>query len=233
MVNKELYKAKVKEFCNLVNTSDLSTKPTAQAIWERIYDKFTDDDMIKAFDDMTEAEVTKLTYPVVLRYLRKHKDVRIHVQQQKDKARIRSDIETALLTHQEISDMVQAVLQKRNDEGAVKRPPVIKPNSVIVRRDGTRVSAWIDHDDNNMIIGKVLTLNYEERGGGHMVRSLTIDLKQVKHMIFTGRTAIGEPGRAQERLALPVDDDFIPELEVPDNAFQGSLGLDRQTGSNT
>lgn len=94
------------------------------------------------------------------------------------------------------------------------------------------LSCWIDPDDSNMEPGKAVTIIYEQRGD-QMVRTQHINLSMVNHRIFTKRPPDRQPERRSPRsmLAPPIlDDDFIPELEVDENAYQGTLNVDKQTG---
>lgn len=224
-MNKELYKNKVKDFCNLMNVSDLSTKPTAQAIYDKINGRFTDDDMVRSFDEMMEAEVIKLTYPILMRYLKKYKDIRVTAQLQRDKLKAHHETEVAL-TRPEIQELIRTVFEKKGwrDDGEEH----LTANATVVMPDGKVLPVWIDMTDPNMQIGKAITIVHVQRGE-QTVRTQRIKLKMVRHRILTKRS---EPsGMRSMFVPPPTDDDFIPELEVPDDVVQGTLGLDgRPTG---
>lgn len=222
-MNKELYKNKVREFCNLMNVSDLSTKPTAQAIYDRINGRYTDDDMIRSFDEMMEAEVIKLTYPILKRYLTKYKEIRVSADQQRQKMQQKADIDEAL-SHEQIKQLIDGILNKTNP---VPGSDYLKPNSTVRTNDGHMLAVWIDPDDPNLKVGRAVTISYDQRGD-YVARVQHIRLDAVKHKILTRRSSEVVAGRARAQGALPVDDnDFIPELELPD-AIQESLGLDGQ-----
>jgi len=217
MVNEKLWIKKVQEFCELANTSTKSNGATAAAIYRKIEFNFTDDDMIRAVDDMLDAEVTKLTYPGILRYLKKHKDLRINSELQRQKLKEKGETEVAL-TRQEIRELVNAVLEKKVN---LSDDDYLRANSTIWTKDGRRLDVWIDPNDPNMEVGKALTLTYDQCGE-NLVRRLSIKLSMVNHKILTGRT---DAARSPE-------DDFIPELEVPENAFQGTLNMDGRPGGH-
>lgn len=224
-MNKELYKNKVKDFCNLMNVSDLSTKPTAQAIYDRINGRFTDDDVVRSFDEMMEAEVIKLTYPILMRYLKKYKDIRVTAQLQREKIKTHYETEVAL-TRPEIQELIRTVFEKkgRKDDGEEH----LAANATVVMPDGKILPVWIDMADPNMQVGKAIAIVHVQRGE-QTVRTQRIKLKMVRHKILTKRS---EPKGAQSMFAPPpTDDDFIPELEV-DNAVQDTLNLDGPTGGH-
>lgn len=210
-MNKELYKNKVREFCSLMNVSDLSTKPTAQAIYDRINQRFTDDDMIRAFDDMVEAEVSKLTYPIVKRYLTKYKEIRIGAEAQRRKLQEKTEVEQ-MLTHSEIKELVDSIIHKK---GIAPAPDYLKANATIWTKEGKSLDAWIDYDDPNMALGKAVTVVYEQ-AGDNMVRVQHIRLGMVRHKILTKRADAPPVRRGPQSMFAPPppEDDFIPELEV-------------------
>lgn len=226
-MNKELYKNKIKEFCSLMNVNDLSQKPTAQAIFERVNGRFTDDDMIRAFDDMVESEVTKLTYPTLKKFLMKYREIRVSADIQRRKSQERSGIED-IMSHAEIKELIDNIIHKK--PGAVS-VSFFKSNSVVLTKDGRRLDVWINPYDPNLEPGKAVTIVYEQKGE-YTIRTQHINLGMVDHKILTRRAVDMVGGRGSEQVALPMDEDFIPELEVPDNAFQGTLGLDRQAGGD-
>jgi len=229
-VNKELYKNKVREFCNLTNVSDLSTKPTAQAIYDKINGRFTDDDMIRSFDEMMEAEVIKLTYPILKRYLNKFKEIRISADLQRKKIHEKNEVQE-VMSHAEIKELIDAIIHKK--PGAVQVPGFIKANATIWTKDGKSLDAWIDPNDSNFSTGKALTTVYEQRGD-QMIRTQHIRLDIVKHKILTKRTDGPPARRGPQSMFAPKreDDDFIPELELPD-AIQGTFEVDGPTGGFT
>ena len=90
---------------------------------------------------------------------------------------------------------------------------------------------WIDPDDPNLKVGRAVTISYEQRGD-YVARVQHIRLDAVKHKILTRRSSEVVAGSARTQGALPVvDNDFIPELELPD-AIQDTLGLDGQATSH-
>jgi hypothetical protein len=209
-VNKELYKAKVREFCSLMNVSDLSTKPTAQAIFDKIDGRFTDDDMVNSFNDMMEAEVIKLTYPILMRYLRKYKEVRVGVELQRRKLQERNEVEQ-VLTHAEIRKLIDSIIHKTPGAGH----DYLRANATIWRKNGSPLAVYIDPTDPNLEHGKAVTIVYEQHGE-QMVRASHIRLGMVRHKILTKRTD-GPPVRRGPQSMFappPPEDDFIPELEV-------------------
>jgi hypothetical protein len=228
-VTKELYKNKVKEFCSLMNVNDLSQKPTAQAIFDRINGRFTDDDMIRAFDDMVESEVSKLTYPTLKRYLTKYKEIRVSADLQRKKSQEKTDVEN-MMSHAEIKELVDIIIHKK--PGTTPAPDFLKTNATIWTKDGRSLDAWIDPNDPNMQPGKAVTIVYEQQGD-NMVRTQHIRLGMVKHKILTKIDRPPERKRAQSMFAPKVvEDDFIPELEVDENAFQDSFNMDGRPGGN-
>lgn len=230
-MNKELYKNKVRDFCNLMNVNDLSNKPTAMAIFDRINGRFTDDDVVRSFDEMMEAEVIKLTYPILMRYLRKYKEVRVGAELQRRKLREKNEVKDVMMTHAEIAELVEAVINKKPT--SLQVPDFIKSNATIWTKDGKALSAYVDLNDPNMEPGKGITVVYEQHGD-QMVRAMHIRLGMVRHRILTTRTD-GPPARRgpQSMFAPPPEDDFIPELEVTDDDVQGTLGLDGPAGDHT
>lgn len=229
-MNKELYKNKVKDFCNLMNVNDLSNRPTAMAIFDKINDRFTDDDMVRSFDEMMEAEVIKLTYPILMRYLRKYKELRIGAELQRRKLREKNEVKEVMMTHAEIAELVDAVINKKPT--SIQVPDFIQSNATIWTRDGRALSAYIDPNDPNLEPGKAIGIVYEQHGD-QMVRAMHIMLGMVKHRILTKRQA-GPPGHGGSQLMFgpPPDPDFPhepEELELPHDAYQGTLGMDRPT----
>jgi len=231
-VNKELYKNKVRDFCNLMNVNDLSNKPTAMAIFDRINGRFTDDDMVRSFDEMMEAEVIKLTYPILMRYLRKYKETRVGAELQRRKLREKNEVKDIMMTHAEIAELVDAVINKKPT--SVQVPDFIKANATIWTKEGKALSAYIDPNDTNLEPGKAITIVYEQHGD-QMVRAMHIRPSMVRHRILTPRMD-GPPARRGPQSMFeppPPEDDFIPELEVTDEDVQGTLGLDGPAGSHT
>ena len=226
-MNKELYKAKVKDFCNLMNVSDLSTKPTAQAIYDKINGRFTDDDMVRSFDEMMEAEVIKLTYPILMRYLKKYKDIRVTAQLQRDKLKIHHETEVAL-SRPEIQELIHTVIEKKGWKA--DGHDYLSARDTVVMPDGRVLPVWVDWTDPNLQPGRAITIVHVQRGD-QMVRTQRVNFRIVRHKILTKRNY---PGAVQSMFAPPppTDDDFIPELEVTDDAIQDSLGLDGPAGGH-
>lgn len=231
MVNEKLWINKIQEFCELANVNTKSTGPTAAAIYRKIEFNFTDDDMIRAVDEMIDNE-TKLTWPISRRYFEKFRSIRIDAEAQRSRMREKNDVE-ALMSHAEIKELIDSIINKK--PGTVQEP-YLKANATIWRKNGPPLSVWIDPDDPNLEPGKAVTIVYEQCGE-NMVRTQHIRLSMVRHKILSPRVDGPPAGKQQGGLSLvppPPDDadDFIPELEVPENAFQGTLNMDGRPGGH-
>lgn len=213
MVSQEHFKDKVREFCELVNISAKSNAVTALAIYDRIKNDYINVDVTRAFEDMIEGEI-KLSFPICRRYLNKHRDIRANIEAQQRRMQDRTDVKQTMMSDSQVADIVAMILGKKPD--TLPKSDYIKPNATIRAKDGKDLAVWIDTKDPNYAYGKAISVRYEQRGE-HAVRICSINLDMVNHRILTGRSA---PLKA-------VDDDFIPELEIPD-AIQESLGLDGQ-----
>lgn len=211
MVNEKLWIKKIQDFCELMNASTKNTGPTASAIYKRIQHNFTDDDMIRAVDDMVDSEISKLTYPIVKRFMTKFKEIRIGAEQQRRKLQERTEVEQ-MMSHTEIKELIDSIIHKK--PGVTPAPDHLKANATIWTKDGKSLDAWIDNDDPNIELGKAVTIVYEQ-AGDNMVRVQHIRPGMVRHKILTKRPD-GPPVRRgpQSMFAPPPEDDFIPELEI-------------------
>ena len=213
MVSQEHFKDKVREFCELVNISAKSNAVTALAIYDRIKNDYVNDDVTRAFEDMIEGEI-KLSFPICRRYLNKHRDIRMNIEAQRHRLQDKTDVKATMMSDSEVADVVAMILGKKPN--TLPKSDYIKPNATIRTKDGKDLAVWIDTKDPNHAYGKAISVRYEQEGE-HAVWVCSINLDMVKHKILTGMPS---PVRL-------VDDDFIPELELPD-AIQESLGLDGQ-----
>lgn len=218
MVDEIVFKEKVKEFCELVNTSVKSNSGTGLAIYNRIKQNYVNDDIIRAFDDMVERE-TKLSFPICRKYFDKFRSIRMDTEAQRRRMTEKTETQPDMLPG-EIQELIDMILLKKKPNTYLA--DYLKANSTIFLKDGRCLSAWIDPEDPNLEYGKALSVTYEQ-DGEHTARRVSINLKMVNHKILMPQ---------QNRLAL-VDDDFIPELELPNvNDLQGTLGMDRPTGGD-
>lgn len=222
MVSEILWKERVKEFCELVNLSNKSNGATAMAIYDRIKHNYVNADIERGFDDMIDHEI-KLSWPICRKYFDKMRNIRIDAEAQRSKLKEKSDTATNLMTHAEIKDLIDMIIFKRKPDIT---PDFITANATIFLPGNRRLNVWIDPQDPNMKYGKAITVRYEQ-DGDHMARCLHLNLKMVNHKILTGEKSPGVMTR-QGSLSI-VDDEFIPELEINDDAIQGTLGLDEPT----
>jgi len=215
MISQELYLKKIGEAILLTGSN---MKQSAQnLIYDRICKNYTNADFISAIEDVTESDTLKLSYPLLVRRLNYHRMVRREEEEEKANAKEEEEAK-----------------QFWNTEGITDDCTSRKCFSCDRRRCDTMARASIDgmaamFRGEISLVDLLDKLSKEFPGAGFEGPADITEWKEWK------ARRSGKHGQTQGgRLALvpPPEDDFIPELEVPDNAFQGTFNMDQQPGGN-
>ena len=156
------------------------------AIWDRFKDSFTTSDFSQAMDIVIESG-EKLIYPVILRALRtcKNRRMEAELRTSREKEAKEARLSEGDVGMAEVKTII-ADMQKRIgfDNGKFLGLPIIKNNTVLIRKDGTREKCYMDpnqpgFDDACMVV-------YVQDGEAR-IRQVYIDPLKVKIIRKTDR----------------------------------------------
>lgn len=212
MISQELFLKKIGEAILLTGSN---MKQSAQnLIYDRIAKNYTNIDFVNAIEDVTESDTLKLSYPLLVRRLNYHRTVRR--EEEAEKANAKEEEEAKRFW---------------NTEGLTDDCTSRKCFSCDRRRCDTMAKASIDGMA-SMFRGEISLvdllgkLSKEFPGAGFEGPANMVDWKEWKAR-QKGQTRGG--GLA---LVPPPEDDFIPEMELPHDAYQGTLNMDHQPGGD-
>ncbi len=222
MISQELYLRKMGEAI-LLTGSNLK-KPAQDLIYDRICKNYTNDDLVKVMEDVTESDTLKLSYPLLVRRLNYHRMIRREQEEEKAKAQ---DLEE--------------VKKFWSMEGLEDDCLVRKCYSCSRRRCDTMARACIAGMD-AMIKGEIALKDLlgklaKDFPGAGFDGPVTIDeyKKSLRRRAAGAGKSPGPTGGGGLSLVPPPDPDFPhepEELELPHDAYQGTLSMDRPTGGD-